>query len=142
MVEKSEVTAGQPHFWADMFAPLHQAGQQIAKYFAPSAEASRAEEAYEITLELPGVAQEDIEIELHGRQLRVTGEKSASRREEKQDYFFSERIYGRFQRSFRLPEDVDPDGIRAGHRDGVLTLTIPRRVARDGGARKIEIAAD
>lgn len=139
MVEKSDVATGAPTFWSEMFGPIRQAGQQLANFFSPSAEASRADDAYEISVELPGVASDDIEVELHGRQLRITGEKTATRKEEKQDYFFSERIYGAFQRSFRLPEDADAEGIQANHADGVLTLRVPRKIAANGAARKIAI---
>ena len=82
---------------------------RIADWFAPRAEATASNAHYEITMELPGVAQDDIEVSLHDGVLTVKGEKRSERKEEGEGYFFSEREYGRFQRTFRLPADARGD---------------------------------
>ncbi|MFN3231348.1 MAG: Hsp20/alpha crystallin family protein [Alphaproteobacteria bacterium] len=82
---------------------------------------------YVMTAEMPGISDEDIEVALSEGVLTVKGEKRDEREEKKDSYRISERQYGSFQRSFRLPADVDADKIKAACKDGVLTVTIPRK---------------
>lgn len=128
-----------PGWWPDLLDPLRQAGSRIAQYFSPRSDASAADDAYHIGLELPGVRQEDIDIELHEGVVTVRGEKKTERTEEKNGYFFSERQYGKFQRTFRLPADADGEAMTADFADGVLTLTVPRHTPKAAGAKKIEV---
>jgi HSP20 family protein len=74
---------------------------------------------YRIALELPGVAEADIEITVHDGVVGVSGKKMSEREEKGDTYFFSERSYGSFSRSFRLPPDADADAVSAGLKDGV-----------------------
>ncbi len=135
MVEKSH-TSG---WWPSLYEPLRQFGERVADWVAPRSEAKASAGAYEITLELPGVKQDDIEIALHEGVLTVKGEKRAERREEGEDYFFSEREYGRFQRSFRLPPDADGENIGATFSDGVLRISVPKRGEEKSGSQKIRV---
>ncbi len=73
--------------------------------------------------------------------LTVKGEKRGPQPTEGEDYFFSEREYGRFQRSFRLPPDADADKTAAAFSDGVLRITVPRRGGDAGKAKKIKVRA-
>ena len=137
MVEKSH-TSG---WWPNLYEPLRQFGERVADWVAPRSEAKAASGAYEITVELPGVAQGDIELSLQDGVLTVKGEKRSERKEEGEDYFFSEREYGRFQRSFRLPPDADAEGVSAAFSDGVLKITVPKRGGETGGTKKIQVRA-
>jgi HSP20 family protein len=136
MVEKTH-TAG---FWPALFDPFRELGQRISDWVAPRAEASGDGDAYTVTIELPGVTADDISVECVEGALTVKGEKKAERKQEGKDYFFTEREYGAFQRSFRLPPDADQAGVAATFADGVLTLRIPKKVAAAAAARKIEVA--
>ena len=127
------------NFIANMMQPLRRVGESIANLFHPSAEAARDAEAVEISLELPGVADEDVDITLHEDVLSVAGEKRTQREERGKTYFFSERSYGRFERSFRLPENLDSDHIDATFERGVLTIKIPRRAPTKSEAKKVKI---
>ena len=122
MVEKSH-TAG---WWPQVYEPLRHLGERIADWFAPRSEASTIKDCYEISIELPGVKVEDIDVSAHDNHLTVKGEKRAEREEVGRSYFFSEREYGAFQRTFRLPPDADQDNISADYRDGVLSLRVPK----------------
>ncbi len=93
-------------WWPGFYEPFRHFGERIADWFAPRSEATASNAHYEITMELPGVAQEDIDVSLHDGILTVKGEKRSERKEEGEGYFFSEREYGRFQRTFRLPADA------------------------------------
>ena len=126
MVEKSH-TAG---LWPSVYEPLRNMGQRVAEWLAPAADASSDEEAYKISIELPGVEEENIDLSVHDGVVTVTGEKSDTREETGDTWFFSERQYGAFSRSFRLPGDADADKIEADLRDGVLSIRVPKRGPR------------
>ena len=142
MVESTPTAAGHDAGWLHQLSdPLRRVGQRIADYFSPQAEASATEAAYEIKVELPGVARNDIHLSVRGDTVTLQGEKRFAREEKGRTYFFSERAYGAFQRSFRLPPDADPHAISANHTDGVLTLRIGKQEASDGAGRRIGIAS-
>ena len=135
MVEKSH-TAG---WWPQLYEPLRGLGEKIADWFAPRSEASAVRDCYEISLELPGVDADDIDVSLEGGHLTVKGEKRFEREEQGRTYFFSEREYGAFQRSFRLPADAQADDITADFKNGVLVLTVPKSGPPKDRAKRIEI---
>ena len=130
---------GDSNFWPHLFEPFRDFGQAVSEFFAPKADASHSEESYEICLELPGVAEEDISVEIHEDVLTIKGEKKVEREEKKKDYYFSERRFGSFQRSFRLPGNTAPDDIRARFGDGVLKVTIPKLEPRANTARTVKV---
>ena len=83
-----------------------------------------------ITAELPGVDKKDISVDVNGRILTLKGERSADNEVKEDNYYHRERSYGKFERSFTLPADVDPDKVKADFKDGILKLDIPRPEAR------------
>ena len=135
MVEKSH-TAG---WWPHLYAPIRGIGEKIADWFAPRSEASAVQDCYEISLELPGVDADDIEVSVEDGQLTVKGEKRFERQETGRTYFFSEREYGAFQRSFRLPADARSDDIAADFNNGLLVLKVPKAGPAADRAKRIEI---
>jgi HSP20 family protein len=135
MVESSNT--GQS-FWPSVYAPLRGLGQRMADYFAPTADAAASKDAYEITIELPGVKADDIDVSVHDGTLTVRGEKQSEQKEEGRTWYFSERTFGSFLRSFRLPADADAEKIDADHKDGVLSITIPKRT-EDTKGKKISV---
>lgn len=135
MVEKSHVAG----FWPQLYEPFRNFGARVADWLAPASDASGDEAAYRITMELPGVEEKDIELSVHDGVVTIKGEKTASREETGETWFFSERQYGSFSRSFRLPADADGDKIEAHLKDGVLSVTIPKRSGTAASGRKVEI---
>ena len=135
MVEKTH-TAG---WWPQLYEPLRNIGQRVADWFAPRSDASASEEAYEINVELPGVQPDDVEVSVDDNTLVVRGEKRFNREESGKTYFFSEREYGAFQRTFRLPPDADSESIDAAFADGVLTLKVAKLKAKQPAARTIKV---
>ena len=135
MVEKSH-TAGS---WPNLYEPLRGIGQKVADWFAPRSEASAAKDSYQISVELPGVKAEDVEVSIHDNNLTVRGETRVEREEAGQNFFFSEREYGSFQRTFRLPPDAAIDKIEADFKDGVLSLKVAKQKSTEPAARKIDI---
>ncbi len=140
MVEKSHTASGlMGDWWPTVYSPLRNVGQKIADFFAPEADAATTDQYYEINMELPGVAPEDVDVSVHDNSLTVKGEKQAEREEQGKTYFFSERVYGAFHRSFRLPADADPDKVAAEFKDGILTIKIAKQTAPSEKARKIQV---
>jgi len=135
MVEKTH-TSG---FWPSLYDPFRNLGARIADWVAPASEASSDDGAYRIALELPGVEEKDIELSVEGGVVAITGEKRSEREEKGDTWYFSERAYGSFSRSFRLPPDADEAGVKADLKDGVLTVSVPRKSASQPNAKKIKI---
>jgi len=134
MVEKS-----QSGLWPSLYDPFRTFGQKLADYFSPASDAKLADQVYTITMELPGVAEGDIELMVHDGVVTVQGEKSAEREEKGETWYFSERQYGAFSRSFRLPPDADETWVDAGLKDGILTITVPKSEPKSKAANRIEI---
>jgi HSP20 family protein len=137
MVEKSH-TSG---FWPSLYDPFRNLGTRVADWFAPASEASANGDAYKIAMEVPGVEEKDIELTVEGGVVTVKGEKQSAREEKGETWYFSEREFGSFSRSFRLPPDAEESGVGADLKDGVLTVTVPKKTAKaSAGVRKVAIA--
>ena len=98
----------------------------------PSLDVTGNDKQYTVTVELPGVDEKDLRVEMENNSLRIFGEKKQEFEEEgegenKGGYYRMERSYGSFQRVLTLPDDVDASAIKAAHKDGVLTITLPRK---------------
>jgi len=136
MVEKQQ----HGGWWPEFFEPLRSAGERLSDWFSPRSDASTGDQSYEINLELPGVKPEDIDIHVHDGVMTVKGEKKLEKTEEKAGYFFSERQYGQFQRTFRLPADAGEDGINADFTDGVLKITVPKTSPAAPKVKKVTVS--
>lgn len=109
----------------------------------PNLDIKDDEKSYTVTIEVPGVAKDDVDIEIDGSALKIRGEKRQEKREEKESYHCIERSYGSFERVLSLPRDANPDNTDASFKDGVLTIKIERQTTagiKEGG-RKIEVKA-
>lgn len=135
MVEKSH-TAG---LWPSFYEPFRNFGTRVADWLAPASDASSTEEAYRISVELPGVDEKDIDVSVHEGVVSVSGQKTSEREEKGDTWFFSERQFGSFNRSFRLPADADGDKIEAKLKDGVLAISVPKCAPVEPEARKVAI---
>jgi HSP20 family protein len=98
------------------------------------------DDGYELSAELPGLDHKDVEVKVANGALVIHGEKKMEREETKEGAFFSERRYGSFKRSFRLPENVDVDKIAADFQKGVLKVTLPKTAQTKTEEKKIDIA--
>jgi len=124
----------------DPFAEMLPAQlEQPLGNFIPSFEIRETDDAYVFKGDLPGVADEDLDISITGNRLSVSGRREAEVRDENERYFAYERAYGSFSRSFTLPEQVDSDRVQASLDNGVLTITIPKRP--EAQPKKINVGA-
>lgn len=122
--------------------PMGSASQPLWStelFFRPSTDVSGNEKQYTIALELPGMKEEDIRIELKDRVLTIQGEHTSKSEDDAQEYYRVERRYGSFQRTLTLPDDAAADDISATMKDGVLSLTIPRVALPHQDVKRIEI---
>ena len=108
---------------------------------APAVDIAESEKAYEITAELPGMDEKNIEVKVANGNLTIKGEKQEEKEEKKKDYYLHERHFGSFERSFEMPEGVDADKIEANFKKGVLTVTLPKKPEAQKPAKKIEVKA-
>ena len=105
----------------------------------PSMHVTETDKAIEITAELPGLEEKDVEINVADNVLTIRGEKKAEKEEKDKDYRLVERTYGSFARTLGLPEGVDPDMIKASIAKGVLTVTVPKPAPAE--VKKVEVKA-
>lgn len=99
-------------FWNRPFRSLARFERDLPKSIsAPAVDVAESEKAYEITAELPGLDEKNINITVANGGLTIKGEKREETEEKKKDYYVSERRYGAFERHFTLPDSVNPDKI-------------------------------
>jgi HSP20 family protein len=108
---------------------------------APAVDVAEKGNAYEITAELPGIDEKNVEVKLANGMLTIKGEKKEDKEEKQKDYYVSERRYGSFQRSFRIPDGVDVEKIEANFQKGVLMLILPKKPEVQKSEKKVEIKA-
>ena len=137
MVEKSH-TSG---LWPSLADPFRNFGSRLAEWVAPASEASGNDNSYHISIELPGVEEKDITLSAENGVVSLKGEKKTEREEKGETWFFSERQYGSFSRSFRLPPDADEEKVKADLKNGVLTITVPKMKEEPKSNRQVKINA-
>jgi HSP20 family protein len=105
--------------------------------FTPRFDVKETKDAYVLKADLPGVKEEEIEVSLSGSMLTISGEKKEEYKQEGEQYYAMERSYGSFARSFSLPDSTDGEHVTAELKDGVLTVSVPKRA--EAQSRKIAI---
>ena len=115
---------------------VDNANEELAS-FSPRTNVAETKDAYEISLDLPGMKSEDFNIELHEGRLSVWGERSREEENSDKTWHRVERYYGKFRRTFALGQDVDMDRVEASYKDGVLTLVVPK--VEKAQPRKIQV---
>ncbi len=115
-----------------------QTNEQEMVDFRPKVNTRETEENYHIEVELPGVKKENVNIQVDGNVLTISGERNIRDEVKDEDYHKVESRYGLFSRSFTLPEKVDVSNIEAEFKDGILEVAIPK-LKVDTSSKKIEI---
>lgn len=107
----------------------------------PAVDVSETDKAYEITAELPGIDEKNVEVKVANGILTIKGEKQDDKEEKQKNYYMRERSFGSFERSFQVPDDVDGDKIEANFKKGVLAVTLPKSAEAEKAAKKITVKA-
>ena len=112
---------------------------ETARVWVPAIDLIEKKDAYVVRAELPGVDRSGIDISFEKNILTISGQKSAmlDAKDEELRVFAAERVSGTFSRSLRMPDYIDGEKISAEHKDGLLTITIPK--AELAQPRRIEV---
>jgi len=110
----------------------------LQRGFIPDIEVRETKDAFEFTVDLPGVREQNLEISVTGNRLTIGGEREDEERREGERYYAYERSYGSFSRSFTLPAGTDLEHIKAELSNGVLHVHVPK--APGAQPKRIEIA--
>jgi len=106
--------------------------------FTPAVNTREDEKAYYIEVDLPGVKKEDINIDLNDKVLTISGERKFKKEVKQESYYKIETAFGKFERSFSIPEDADIENIEAKSENGVLEIIIPK-IKKETPKKRIEI---
>ena len=138
-----------PRFTSDLFDVIDRNFSDMDNFgcrtYAPKVDVQATKESYELEMELPGLTEKDVTIDLKDREITIASvddakeEKKEAKEEVKATYLVKERVATHFSRSFTLPDDIDPEGVNAKFQNGLLTITIPRKA--ENKARRIAISA-
>ena len=143
-----------PRFTSDLFDVIDRNFSDLdsctTRSFVPRVDVRATKDNYELEMELPGMTENDVTIDLKDREITIASvEDAKSSKEEKAEekaneknrvtYLVKERVTNHFTRSFTLPDDIDSEGVNAKFQNGLLTITIPRKA--EGKARRIAICA-
>jgi HSP20 family protein len=129
---------GWPFNWADLM-PSSEPRALRAFEHMPKVEVKENGKGYSVTVELPGLDDKDVKVQVEGDVLTISGEKNVEQANDKTHY--SERSYGSFTRAFTLPADADRSGITATFAKGVLTLQIAKTATPSAEVKQVAIKA-
>ena len=120
----------------DPFGAMTPYGEQ--RMWNPSFDVRETGDAFLFKADLPGVQDKDIEVELHGNRLAISGKRETEHEDKDGDTVYAfERSHGSFYRAFTLPDNVDTEHVKCDLKDGVLTLIVPKKAGPQ--PRKIQI---
>lgn len=112
-----------------MFAAFFEGGRQGREpaewgFRAPLADIEDRGDAILVRAELPGMRKEDVRVRLDRDSISISAERNEAAEEKKRNYYYCERAYSGYRRSFALPVEIDPDSADAEYRDGILRVTL------------------
>jgi HSP20 family protein len=122
------------------FAPMTTAPETV-RALVPATDITETEKAIELKVDLPGVNPEGIEVKLEANLLTLSAERKQETKEEKNGWVRQERSWGRFFRSFTLPETVEGTTPEATYKHGVLTVTLPKKELAQPRSFKVKVEA-
>jgi HSP20 family protein len=137
--ELEEFRKGFKHFDSFLDNFIENKGSLIKMDFTPSVNTREGEHAYHVEVDLPGVKKEDIDVDIKDNIVTISGERKTKKELKEEDYYKVESAYGKFERRFTLPEDVDVENIHAESEDGVLEVVIPKLAKVENKSKKIEV---
>lgn len=114
----------------------------LGSSFTPQADISETEGEITVSLELPGMEADQIDLSFHNNTLTISGEKHSETEEEGSRYYRKERTYGSFRRSIPLPGDIDEDAVEASFKNGVLKVQLPKSESAQDKSQRITITTD
>ena len=107
--------------------------------FVPHINTREGKFAYHIDVDLPGVSKDNVDIHIEDNVLFISGDRKTKEEIKEEDYYKIESSFGKFERRFTLPADVDDENIHAEYADGVLEVTVPKLTQKTVPMKKVEI---
>ena len=111
----------------EAFSPMFGEGEVSTRTWAPPVDIYETDENLVLKAELPGIDPNNVEIRVEDNSLYLKGERKFEKEVKEQNYHRVERSYGTFTRTFSLPSSISADKVVANYKDGILTLTMPKR---------------
>lgn len=109
---------------------------------SPRTDMSESDKEYELSVELPGMSEKDVEVTVKDNMITLKGEKRSERETKEKDYHIAERSYGSVRRTFSMPADVDPSKLTAKFAKGVLTVHLPKTREARSKPQKIDVKGE
>jgi HSP20 family protein len=107
--------------------------------YSPAFEVKETKEGFVFKADVPGIKEQDIEVNLAGNRLTISGKREAEKEDKAETYYTYERSFGSFTRTFTLPDQTDGTNVKAELKDGELTVVVPKTPA--AVAKKIPVAS-
>ncbi len=130
---------GRPYWLA---LPNAELSKQRAEVLLPCIDVAQTDQAIQVTAELPGLDEKDIEVTLENQALVIKGNKKQESEETKKNYQLTERSYGEFLRVIPLPEEIKKEEVKAQFKKGVLSITIPKAEQAKEERKRIAIVKE
>ena len=129
------------NMWTEGFGPSTFANVWGSTEVVPKLDLTENESGLQVSVELPGMAEKDVELSLTDRLLTIRGEKKAEKETKEKDVYRRERSYGSFRRTMEIPADIDSSKIDASFKNGVLTIQLPKTKEAQAKVKQIPIKA-
>jgi HSP20 family protein len=125
--------------WFNADVELLGRPERALQFFSPRADVTEGENEVRVTLELPGMDRNQVEVEVDDGRLVVTGRKESKVEKKEERATRRERFYGSFRREFLVPTSVDPNGVKAKFDNGILEVVLPKTRHVEQATRRIEV---
>lgn len=103
-----------------------ESGEELSTWY-PMVDVKETKDDFVVSVEIPGISKDDVKINVSENTLTIKGEKKQEKKEADHNFHRIERRYGSFQRSFTLPTQIEDGKVKASYKDGVLTITLPKK---------------
>jgi HSP20 family protein len=124
----------------EAFSPMFGEGELSTRTWAPPVDIYENENNIVLKADLPGVDPKDVEVRVEDSTLYLKGERKFEKETKEENYHRVERSYGSFARSFSLPNSINAEKVKAEYKDGLLTLTLPKREEAKPKTIKIDVS--
>jgi HSP20 family protein len=105
---------------------FNEANQRNGNSFSPKVDIAETDKAFEVHLAVPGFKKEDFTIDLKEGRLNISGERKLEKENKEKNYFSIQTEYGKFVKSFQLPDSINEKAIEAKYENGILEIVIPK----------------
>lgn len=162
---KEEPSLARPEEWESPFLTMHRRWDDLFEHLfrgfeeafglpeaarrerragttVPSVDIAETDDELQVSVDLPGLEEKDLEVTVEDDTLTVRGEKKQEREEKKRDYHLVERSYGEFSRSIPLPRGIDRDRVKATFKNGVLKVSLAKTPEAKSNRRVIPVASE